>query len=249
MQESNGVPARPRFGGDRRGQRGSIGTAASEPFQNLLGFGGSASYWSVGPSLKRLFDATGALLLAVLFLPLIAAIGLLMRRQNGGPILFRQKRVGQGGQLFTCLKFRTMVPNAERLLQELLDSCPDARAEWLATQKLQRDPRVTRLGRFLRRTSLDELPQLWNILWGDMSLVGPRPVIPEELARYGRNASVYLSAKPGLTGLWQVNGRNNTTYRRRVALDVYYIRYGGPLLDILILFRTAGVILGRTDAF
>jgi len=253
MQESNSIPVlapevefaqspRGAFVDQRHEQRDRI--AAQAPFSNLLGFQGDISHWVFGPSLKRAFDIVGALLLAIIFAPLLLAMPVLLWRQKG-PILYRQRRVGLNGELFSCMKFRTMVPDAERLLWRLLGANPSLRDEWLATQKLQSDPRVTALGRFLRRTSLDELPQLWNILRGEMSLVGPRPVVPEELSRYGRNASVYLAAKPGLTGLWQVSGRNTTTYRRRVALDVYYVRYGGMLLDLKILYRTAGVIFLR----
>jgi undecaprenyl-phosphate galactose phosphotransferase len=252
MQEPNGVSTVTSssdfirlahgLGGDRHGQRGSIGVAA-EPLPSLLEFPSDNSYWVVGPSLKRAFDLLAAVALVLIFSPLLVLVPLLMWKQ-GGPVVFRQQRVGRYGRSFSCLKFRTMVPDADRLLWRLLSENSELRAEWLATQKLQNDPRVTPVGRFLRRTSLDELPQLWNILRGDMSLVGPRPVVPDELSRYGRSAVAYLAAKPGLTGLWQVSGRDATTYRRRVALDVCYVRYAGPLLDFKILCRTAGVILG-----
>jgi lipopolysaccharide/colanic/teichoic acid biosynthesis glycosyltransferase len=254
MRDSDGVPvfspdsnfihsARGWSGGSRYRQRGSAWIGTGETFQSLLAFERYTSYWTIGPSMKRGFDVAGALVLAIVFLPLLIIIPALIRRQGGGA-LFCQQRVGRNGRLFSCLKFRTMATDADRLLWGLLENDGRLREEWLATQKLQNDPRVTPLGHFLRRTSLDELPQLWNILRGDMSLVGPRPVVPDELSRYGRNAVVYLAAKPGLTGLWQVSGRNATTYRRRVALDVYYVRYGGPLLDLKILYQTAGVIFG-----
>jgi lipopolysaccharide/colanic/teichoic acid biosynthesis glycosyltransferase len=151
--------------------------------------------------------------------------------------------------MFECLKFRTMVPDADRELHTLLESNEELKAEWIQNHKLKDDPRITAIGRFLRRTSLDELPQLWNVLRGDMSLVGPRPIVREELLRYGRSASVYLAVKPGITGLWQTTGRNNTDYRRRVAMDVYYVRNQSLWLDAYILLRTTGVVLGGTGAY
>lgn len=197
---------------------------------------------------KRILDIAGAIVLAIVFSPLILAIGILMRRE-GGSIIYKHRRVGRDGQSFECLKFRTMVPNADQVLRELLERDPAIKAEWLRDHKLRCDPRVTRLGRFLRRTSLDELPQLWNVMRGEMSLVGPRPVVREELLRYGRNVRTYLSAKPGITGLWQVKGRNDTDYRRRVVLDTYYVRNQGLLLDLYILFRTTRVVLGGSGAY
>jgi exopolysaccharide production protein ExoY len=142
-----------------------------------------------------------------------------------------------------------MVPNADQVLRGLLEKDPELRAEWIRDRKLRRDPRVTRLGHFLRRTSLDELPQLLNVLRGEMSLVGPRPVVREELLRYGRNVDRYLAARPGITGLWQVTGRNNTDYRRRVVLDTYYVRKQNLLLDLYILARTIGVVLRGNGAY
>jgi lipopolysaccharide/colanic/teichoic acid biosynthesis glycosyltransferase len=142
-----------------------------------------------------------------------------------------------------------MVPNADHALRDLLENDPELQAEWVRDHKLRHDPRVTRLGRFLRRTSLDELPQLVNVLRGEMSLVGPRPVVREELLRYGRNVGTYLAAKPGITGLWQVTGRNDTDYRRRVVLDTYYVRNQNLLLDLYILVKTTGVVLGGNGAY
>jgi exopolysaccharide production protein ExoY len=197
---------------------------------------------------KRILDIVGAIGLAVVFAPLILAIVVLMRRGRGS-IIYKHRRIGRDGRSFECLKFRTMVPNAEQVLRELLERDPAIKAEWLRDHKLRCDPRVTPLGRFLRRTSLDELPQLWNVMRGEMSLVGPRPVVREELLRYGRNVRTYLSAKPGITGLWQVKGRNDTDYRRRVVLDTYYVRNQGLLLDLYILFRTTRVVLGGSGAY
>jgi len=186
--------------------------------------------------------------LAVVFSPLMLAIAVLMRRE-GSSIIYKHRRVGRDARTFECLKFRTMVPNADQVLRELLERDPAIKAEWVRDHKLRCDPRVTRLGRFLRRTSLDELPQLWNVIRGEMSLVGPRPVVREELLRYGRNVRAYLSAKPGITGLWQVKGRNDTDYRRRVVLDTYYVRNQTLLLDLYILFKTTRVVLGGSGAY
>jgi len=203
---------------------------------------------SVAVAAKRVFDVLGAVGLALVFAPLMIGI-ILVLGGEGGPVIYRHRRIGRDGQVFECLKFRSMVPNADRVLRRLLDDRPDLRAEWVQDHKLRNDPRVTRLGRFLRRTSLDELPQIWNVLRGEMSLVGPRPVVREELMRYGRSLPVYLSAKPGITGLWQVTGRNDTDYRRRVALDVYYVRRQNILLDLYILLKTTGVVLGGGGAY
>ena len=198
--------------------------------------------------MKRVLDLVGAVVLGLVFLPLILAIVILLRRE-GGPVIFRHRRVGRDGKAFDCLKFRSMVPDADRVLRDLLEQHPELRAEWLQDHKLRDDPRVTAVGRFLRRTSLDELPQLWNVLRGEMSLVGPRPVVREELLRYGRCAGIYLSARPGVTGLWQVKGRTNTDYRRRVVLDVYYVRRHNLLLDLYILVKTTHVVLGGSGAY
>ena len=197
---------------------------------------------------KRILDVVGAIVLAAVFSPLILAIVLLMRR-GGDSIIYKHRRVGRHGRSFECLKFRTMVPNADQVLREILERDPKIKAEWVRDHKLRCDPRVTPLGRFLRRTSLDELPQLWNVMRGEMSLVGPRPVVREELLRYGRNVRTYLSAKPGITGLWQVKGRNDTDYRRRVVLDTYYVRNQNLLLDLYILLRTTRVVLGGSGAY
>lgn len=200
--------------------------------------------------IKRALDVVGAIVLAVVFSPLILAIVIVaLIRREPGSIIYMHRRVGQEGHAFECLKFRTMVPNAGEVLRELLERDPSIKAEWARDHKLRRDPRVTRLGRFLRRSSLDELPQLWNVMRGEMSLVGPRPVVREELLRYGRNVRAYLSAKPGITGLWQVKGRNDTDYRRRVALDTYYVRNRSLLLDLYILLKTTRVVLEGGGAY
>lgn len=201
-----------------------------------------------GSAAKRVLDVLGVLLLALVFAPLILVIVVLMNREDG-PIFFKHRRIGRHGRSFECIKFRTMVPDADKVMHELFESRPELKAEWLSSHKLRRDPRVTPIGRFLRRTSLDELPQLWNVLRGDMSLVGPRPIVREELLRYGRGLHSYLSVKPGITGLWQVMGRNDTDYRRRVAIDVYYVRKRGFLLDAYILLKTMRVVFGGDGAY
>jgi Undecaprenyl-phosphate galactose phosphotransferase WbaP len=197
---------------------------------------------------KRAFDIIGALFLCVVLSPLILGIITLIRIE-GQPVLFWHKRIGRNGRSFHCLKFRTMVRNAEQVLRHLLNEHPELRDEWTQNFKLRNDPRITRTGRILRLTSLDELPQLWNVLRGDMSLVGPRPIVRAEMLRYGRNASRYLAVKPGLTGLWQVKGRSDTTYRRRVAMDRFYIQNQSILLDIYILAATPAAVLRRSGAY
>jgi exopolysaccharide production protein ExoY len=197
---------------------------------------------------KRAFDIVGAIFLGLLFSPLILAIITLIRIE-GQPVLFWHKRIGRNGKSFHCVKFRTMVRNAEHVLRHLLTEHPELRDEWTKNFKLRNDPRITRTGRLLRLTSLDELPQLWNVLRGEMSLVGPRPIVRAELLRYGRNAARYLAVKPGLTGLWQVKGRSNTTYRRRVAMDKFYVQNQSILLDIYILAATPAAVLRRNGAY
>ncbi len=236
--EAGGEVARVSFGFSESATRAAIARA---PAPAAAPVGGAALA-------KRVLDVVGAVVLGVVFSPLILVIVFLMRKGSGS-VIYRHRRVGRGGQMFSCLKFRTMIPNADQVLRELLESDPVLRAEWVCDHKLRNDPRVTRLGRFLRRTSLDELPQLLNVLRGEMSLVGPRPVVREELLRYGRNVNTYLAAKPGITGLWQVTGRNDTDYRRRVVLDTYYVRNQNLLLDLYILVKTTGVVLGGSGAY
>ena len=191
---------------------------------------------------KRTLDILGSLALLIFFAPLMAIIYFVVR-SDGGPAIFSQQRVGKDGKLFRCYKFRSMIPNAEEVLKDILVCNEQFRKDWETDQKLRNDPRITRVGAFLRRKSFDELPQLINILRGDMSLVGPRPIIPDEVPRYGANISFYYSVKPGLTGAWQVSGRNNVSYEERVALDVTYSKSWSFLNDISILVRTVGVVL------
>lgn len=195
---------------------------------------------------KRLLDLLFAVAIAPVILPVIAVLWVLVRRE-GGPGFFAHKRVGQDGREFSCLKIRTMVPDAEARLAEYLAENAEARAEWARDVKLKNDPRVTRLGAFLRKTSLDELPQLFNVLRGEMSFVGPRPVPRKELEeRYGNRASIYTSLKPGITGLWQVSGRNDVSYARRIALDARYGQIQSFALDTKIILKTALAVLNRT---
>lgn len=197
---------------------------------------------------KRLFDIVGALLIGVACSPVIVFVTLALACGRG-KVLFRHQRVGLNGHNFDCLKFQTMVPNADEVLNHLLATNPLARAEWNRDHKLRNDPRITRIGKFLRRTSLDELPQLWNVLRGDMSLVGPRPIVVAEFEKYRRYIADYLEVKPGLTGIWQVSGRNLTSYRRRIAMDVFYIRNASLTLDLYILAMTVRVVLLRHGAY
>lgn len=194
---------------------------------------------------KRVLDVTGALVLLLVFMPIILLVAIGVRR-TGAPVLFGHRRVGRRGAEFRCLKFSSMVPDAEARLKELLDRDPVARLQWEENHKLDDDPRITRFGNLLRKSSMDELPQLWNVLKGEMSLVGPRPVTAEELTRYGKGRRDYLRLRPGLTGRWQVGGRNDVTYDERVAMDRAYAREISLWVDLGILVKTAGVVLART---
>jgi undecaprenyl-phosphate galactose phosphotransferase len=197
--------------------------------------------------LKRSFDVLAASLLLLLCAPLMVAIAFLVMR-DGGPALYRHRRVGSGGRPFPCMKFRTMHINADVMLKDILARDPAATAEWAATQKLRDDPRITMIGQVLRRTSLDELPQLLNVLRGEMSLVGPRPIVAAEVAFYGHQIADYYEARPGITGLWQVSGRSDTSYPRRVQLDVWYVRNWTLWHDIAILLKTVPAVLQRRGA-
>jgi lipopolysaccharide/colanic/teichoic acid biosynthesis glycosyltransferase len=201
------------------------------------------------PVAKRALDILGAAALLLLTLPAFLVIAALVR-MDGGRVFYAHERVGRFGQLFGCLKFRSMVMDADRRLADLLERDPAARAEWESTRKLRNDPRVTGIGRFLRATSLDELPQLINVLRGEMSLVGPRPVQAAELAAfYGAAAQHYMMVRPGITGPWQISGRNDTSYAQRVALDVGYVTHGSLLTDVKILLRTPMAVLARRGAY
>ena len=194
----------------------------------------------------RAFDVTLALACLVLLCPVMLAAVLFVRASSPGPIIFRHVRIGRDGTRFECLKFRTMANQADALLGELLETCGTLRNEWQSNQKIRRDPRVTRVGQILRRFSIDELPQLFNVLRGEMSMVGPRPIVEAEIDRYGANFADYCSVKPGLTGLWQISGRNCLSYERRVELDSQYARNRSLELDLAIIARTVPVVLRGT---
>lgn len=198
--------------------------------------------------IKRAMDIVVSACLLVIFMPLLLTLAAVVK-SDGGPAFFGHMRLGLGGKKFPCYKFRSMVPNASELLKEILAKDPIARAEWEKDFKLKNDIRITQIGKFLRKTSLDELPQLWNVFMGHMSLVGPRPIVESELERYKEDADYYLMAKPGMTGLWQVSGRNDTDYATRVYLDAWYVKNWSLWYDISILCKTAGVMIRPKGAY
>jgi Undecaprenyl-phosphate galactose phosphotransferase WbaP len=203
-----------------------------------------------GPRLiKACLDIGLTLLLGLVLLPIILTIAVLVRLDSPGPVFYGQPRLGQNSVPFVAWKFRSMVPNADRVLERYLEAHPALRSQWEQDHKLRYDPRITRVGHFLRRTSLDELPQLWNVLRGDMSLVGPRPIVQEEVVRYADKYNLYTKVLPGMTGLWQVSGRNNVSYEERVNLDAYYVRNWSVWLDIYILLRTVWVVVIGDGAY
>jgi len=204
---------------------------------------------SVCPGLKRIFDIVSAIILLLLLFPILLLLALAIRLE-GGPALYRHTRVGRNHKPFGCLKYRTMVSDADQRLAEHLAASPFAAMEWSARRKLTCDPRITRLGALLRRTSLDELPQLLNVLRGQMSLIGPRPVVQEELDQhYGPAGRIaYSATRPGITGLWQISGRSGTSYSERVALDITYVKNWSLFLDMKILVLTVPAVLSRRGA-
>ena len=204
----------------------------------------------LGRVIKRACDLAVVVALAVPVVAVGAVIVSLIKFYSPGPAFFGHERIGRGGRRFKAWKFRSMVPDAARVLEETLAADPALREEWEATQKLRDDPRVVPVvGKLLRKMSLDELPQLWNVFVGEMSLVGPRPIVSDEIARYGGIYPLYLKTVPGITGLWQISGRNLTTYEERVSLDAYYVRNWSPWLDTYILARTVKTVLLREGAF
>lgn len=215
-------------------------TADLQPLRARLA-GGSGK--PIGGIAKRSADLMIALVSFVALMPLMLMIAALIKLTMGGSVLYYQSRLGYNGRKFRCYKFRTMLMDADERLADLVARDPDAAAEWAETRKLRNDPRVTRLGQILRKSSLDELPQLYNVLIGDMSCIGPRPIVPAEIARYGRYAPDYFSVRPGITGLWQVSGRNTLTYSRRIALDRYYVRRWSLLLDAWIALKTVKAVM------
>ena len=198
--------------------------------------------------LKRIFDIAGSLTIIIVLSPVLLYISRKVKK-DGGPAIYGHERIGKGGKPFKCLKFRSMVINSKEVLEELLNNDVAARVEWDSTFKLKNDPRITKIGGFLRRTSLDELPQLFNVLKGEMSLVGPRPIITAELARYNDEVDYYLLSKPGMTGLWQVSGRSDVDYDTRVYLDAWYVKNWSMWNDIAILFKTISVVLKKDGAY
>ncbi|HFP3109893.1 undecaprenyl-phosphate galactose phosphotransferase WbaP [Escherichia coli] len=198
--------------------------------------------------IKRIFDIIGSISIIILLSPILIYISRKVK-EDGGPAIYGHERIGKGGKPFKCLKFRSMVINSKEVLEELLLKDVNARKEWEETFKLKNDPRVTKIGAFLRRTSLDELPQLFNVLKGEMSLVGPRPIITAELERYNEEVDYYLLSKPGMTGLWQVSGRSDVDYETRVYLDAWYVKNWSMWNDIAILFKTIGVVLRKDGAY
>lgn len=198
--------------------------------------------------LKRCIDLILSSLVLILALPVGLILALLIKLEDRGPVFYRQERVGRHGKSIRILKFRTMVPRADEILKDYLAEHPELAKEWKASQKLEDDPRITKIGAFLRRASLDELPQLWNIFIGELSLVGPRPIVEDEIKRYGEAYELYSQVRPGLTGLWQVSGRSRLSYNKRVALDTYYIRNWSVWFDIYILAKTPAALLQTKNA-
>ncbi len=196
---------------------------------------------------KRALDLLVSSMTLLLLAPVMAMTALLILLTMGRPVLFSQQRVGFGGRHFACFKFRSMVRNAHEVLERHLAASPEARAEWTQRQKLRNDPRITWVGGIIRKSSIDELPQLFNVIRGDMSCIGPRPVLPDELLRYGHHAAEYQRARPGLSGLWQISGRSNTSYAQRVKLDRIYLRRWSLGLDCAILIRTAPALMKFED--
>lgn len=204
----------------------------------------------IGKLGKRAMDIVLSAIALFLFLPVFAVIAVMLKIEGqGGTVFYGGKRLGQNGRHFKCWKFRSMEPNSDHLLEELLARDPDAKYQWETYHKLSDDPRITtKTAKFIRKASLDEIPQLWNVLKGDMSLVGPRPILPEEQVEYGNTIDAYLKAKPGITGLWQVSGRNAVTFQRRIYWDSWYVRNWSLWGDIVIILKTIPVVLTRSDA-
>jgi exopolysaccharide production protein ExoY len=203
----------------------------------------------VGGITKRSFDIAVALVSLVIMLPLLMILAALVFLQGGGKVLYRHRRIGYAGKTFDCLKFRTMVPHGDQVLARHLAEDPAAAREWAENRKLRHDPRVTSIGRLLRGSSLDELPQLLNVLAGDMSIVGPRPIVAEEIERYGADFEAYKACRPGITGPWQVNGRSNCAYEQRVALDAEYSASWSIVRDCGIILKTTRVVMERTGSY
>lgn len=216
------------------GQRPEVAFSFSSPSNNIL---------------KRMMDILVSIMLGILFLPVLLMTAILIKVDSPGPVFYKQARIGRGGRRIIIYKFRSMYLNREKALDEYLAKNSTAQQEWIETQKLRNDPRITRVGRWVREFSVDELPQLLNVLKGDMSMVGPRPILFDQKVLYGDKFDVYTSVRPGLTGFWQVSGRNRTTFYERSAFDVYYVFNWSFWLDISILLRTVWVVLSRDGAY
>jgi Undecaprenyl-phosphate galactose phosphotransferase WbaP len=201
-----------------------------------------------GKIVKRSLDLSVALLAAVFALPVFALLYVATRLSSPGPVFYGQRRIGQNGHYFTAWKFRSMVTDADAVLEQHLSRDPELRRQWELTHKLPNDPRVLPVGKLLRKSSLDELPQLWNVIRGEMSLVGPRPIVDAEVSRYGDTFAYYKMVRPGVTGMWQISGRSNTSYAERVRYDEYFVRNWSVWLDLYILFRTVKTVLLREGA-
>lgn len=221
--------------------RDLAGTFAVEVKHNLL------DPWA--RRLKRAIDLFGAGLGGLAISPLLVAIAVMIKIESKGNVLYGHRRLGPGNQHFYCLKFRTMHADADSVLEEYLAKDPALREEWERNHKLRDDPRVTKVGRILRKTSLDELPQLWNVLVGEMSLIGPRPIVDDEIPRYKDGYELYRRIRPGMSGFWQVSGRSDTDYDERVGMDTYYVRNWSVWLDVVILIRTVSIVLKGRGAY
>lgn len=200
-------------------------------------------------AVKFVFDILVTALGTVFIFPVFLLLCVCVAIENKGRIFFVHKRVGKNGKLFPCYKFQTMVKDSDLVLQDYLQNNPQAQKEWAANFKLTDDPRVTRLGRILRKTSLDELPQIFNVLKGEMSLVGPRPIVPAEIKKYGKYIREYYMVRPGITGVWQTNGRSDTTYQERVAMDTWYVRNWSIWLDLKCLAKTVSAVIKKKGAY
>jgi lipopolysaccharide/colanic/teichoic acid biosynthesis glycosyltransferase len=209
---------------------------------------GQRATW-LRPVLGRALDVSLAFIALVVFAPMMLIVAILVAAERRGPILFRHTRIGLQGKVFRVLKFRSMHVDGDAILAHYLAANPAAAHEWALDHKLRTDPRVTGLGAFLRKSSLDELPQLFNVLVGDMSIVGPRPIVQSEVARYGRFFTAYCSVRPGITGIWQVSGRNHVSYRRRVLMDALYARRKCVALDIKLMLATIPAVLARKGSY
>lgn len=198
---------------------------------------------------KRVFDLILTICGGLFILPFMCIIAAFIYFDSPGPVIYKQKRIGQNGKEFDFYKFRSMVIDADKVIDEYLEKNPEAKREWQRNFKLKYDPRVTRIGRFIRKTSVDELPQLWNVIKGDMSLVGPRPLLPNEVKRYGAYIEDYILVPPGLTGVWQVSGRSDTTFEERVQMDSWYIHNWTIWIDIVYLAKTFLVIIKSKGAY